>query len=350
MITPSNNDTSEPRRSYHEHWFGGYNPSRPLGEDWEDQFWIEDRDDWIGYLGETNFSAKIGVIANNTAALIPDHYSGGGIISESTKLEIANDGVVIDFFQDNSSGGDGLKLLNEGGSAASQLANFQRAFLKMTSNGTEIPTAVVLNVDNSSSMGGFGQLNEGVLAFKDWIKNTLSIYMPKTSGNFQAYLDSGGNGVDIPTNENGYFMGIRINEGEDYIRQGRLAIEDLKEYEDETGKPLDGTLDDSSNGIKSLLDSTYDLDEFDMSEFQGFLEKLSTAMGTNGAETEAIKQRLKDLQNTYQSTELAHAKVGSVDIAKESTKFAKRSVLLQATASILLQANQINDVALSLLS
>jgi hypothetical protein len=57
-VNPADNDTPEPRRSYHEHWHGGYDPSRPLGEDHEDQYWIEDRDDWIGYLGSNNYSAS----------------------------------------------------------------------------------------------------------------------------------------------------------------------------------------------------------------------------------------------------------------------------------------------------
>lgn len=346
---PTDNDTPEPRRSYHEHYHGGYDPSRPLGEDHEDQYWIQDRDDWIGYLGSNNFSAKMGVVTNGNSALIPDHYNGGGIISESTKAEIAKDGLAVDFFQNNSAGGDGLLLEARGGTAASQLANFQNAFHKLTNNGTELPHTLVLNVDNSGSMGGFKELNEGILDFKDWVKNTYpQVYVPdQTSANFQKYIDpvnSMQNGVSIASNENGYFMGIRINEGEDYIRQGRLAIEDARVEFEASGGEIPGTLDNDKSGVKGLLDDIYDLADFDMSELVEFEQKLSEALAVNGSESSRAEYELGELTKKSEQMELAYSRIVDADFAAETTRMAKHQILTQSSARMVSEAVRLTDV------
>ena len=237
-----------------------------------------------------------------------------------------------------------------------QLENFKNAFLELTNNGTELPGALVLNVDNSKSMGGFKELNEGILAFKDWVETTYQeVFIPnQTSDNFQKYLDpvnSMQNGVSIGSNENGYFLGIRINEGEDYIRQGRLAIEDaVSEYTNSTGDEISGTLDDDASGLKSLLDSVYDLADFDMSELEGFIQALSNALAVNGAESQAVDFKVKELNQTFVNSEQAHGRIMDADIAKESRRFTKHNVLLQASATILVNANQLSEVALSLIT
>ena len=331
-----------PNRAYLEH----EKFNLPYGHDDEDKFWIEDRDDWIDYLGVNNFEGKIGVVANNSAALIPDHYSGGGIINQATKDDIARtDRMAVDFFQNNVAGGDGLVLEKDGGTQANQLANFQNAFHKLTNNGTELPDALVLNVDNSQSMDGFKQLNEGILAFKDWVGSTYpTVFIPsQTSANFQKYIDPLTsplqNGVSISSNENGYFMGIRINEGEDYIRQGRLAIEDAAtEYEALNGVPLSGTLDNEKSGVKGLLDNAYNLQDFDMSEMVAFQEKLTEALAVNGAESSRAQSELENLAGKFTNLERAQSRSDDADIAQLMTKFSAAQVKTQLQAQLIKSA------------
>ena len=57
---------------------------------------------------------------------------------------------------------------------------------------------------------------------------------------------------------------------------------------------------------------------------------------------EAASQRRTNL-------EAAHGRIMDVDIAQESTALAKHSILVQASASMLSQANQSANIALSLL-
>lgn len=344
------------KRSYHDHG-SIFAPGTNWGNDTEDPIFIEDENDWIGYLGSNNFSAKIGVVTQDNTALIPDHWGLPGIIDENIEHDLKlNHNIAVDFFQNDYAGGDGLMLKKDGGTTASQLANFQNAFHKLTNNGTELPGVLVLNVDNSQSMGGFKELNEGVLAFKEWVEATYpQVFVPnQTSDNFQKYLDpltSMQNGVSIGSNENGYFLGIRINEGEDYIRQGRLAIEDaVSEYTGATGSEISGTLDDDASGLKSLLDGAYHLEDFDMSEFESFIQNLSGALAVNGAESQAVNFATQKLQETYNNSERALGRIVDTDVALESARLARYNVQLQASAALLAQANQLPNIALTLLS
>ena len=306
----------------------------------------KDLESWTQWVSDNNLDIKIAAVVaqqsgkseggpllpnslNEENDLPPFVNAYRGMLRESGGFDAYDEDKAVDFLKD--------------------------AFLDMTNGGSELPRAVGFFVDNSGSLW-FNQVNQAVFKFKEWIESN---YGKSVGGSIatssvtdpEFLTDPEGESAIAGPGKTGWVNGVWMAGYEDWIEQSRAAIEDLiASDKDILDAVNEGTLDDDKTGIKSLFDSTYDLDEFDMSEFQGFLEKLSTAMGTNGAETEAIKQRLKGLQNTYHSSELAHAKVDSVDIAKESTKFAKRSVLLHATASILLQANQINDVALSLLS
>jgi flagellin len=325
------------KRSYHEHDNAD-----------EEAIWVTDNNDWVGFLGDNNYSAKIEAISNFSDAIFPDSFDPSGLSA------LSYTGAAIEFFRDIST--DGLMLKKDGGTTASQLANYQNAFHKLTNNGTELPGALVLNVDNSQSMGGFKELNEGVLAFKEWVETTYpQVFVPnQTSDNFQEYLDpltSMQNGVSIGSNENGYFLGIRINEGEDYIRQGRLAIEDaVSEYTGVTGGEIIGTLDDDASGLKSLLDGAYHLEDFDISEFESFIQSLSGALAVNGAESQAVDFAIQKLQKTYDNSEQAFGRIVDTDVAIETTRLARPNVLLQASASMLSQANELSGVALPLLA
>ena len=75
------------KRSYHDHGLI-FTPGTNWGNDTEDPIFIEDRNDWINYLGSNNFSAKIGVVTQDNTALIPDHWGLPGIINEHIEHEL----------------------------------------------------------------------------------------------------------------------------------------------------------------------------------------------------------------------------------------------------------------------
>jgi len=55
------------------------------------------------------------------------------------------------------------------------------------------------------------------------------------------------------------------------------------------------------------------------------------------------------LASNMTNLEAAHGRIMDADIALESTRFARHNVLVQASASMVAQANQLTNIALTVL-
>jgi flagellin len=80
------------------------------------------------------------------------------------------------------------------------------------------------------------------------------------------------------------------------------------------------------------------------------IEKLADARAENGAEQNRIMNSINLLQTNVTNLEAAHGRIMDADIALESTRFARYNVLVQASAAMTAQANQMTNIALSLLA
>ena len=69
----------------------------------------------------------------------------------------------------------------------------------------------------------------------------------------------------------------------------------------------------------------------------------------HGAEQNRVVQSLEMLQTNLTNIEAAYGRIVDTDIALESTRFARHNVLVQASAAMTAQANQLTNVALQLL-
>jgi flagellin len=69
----------------------------------------------------------------------------------------------------------------------------------------------------------------------------------------------------------------------------------------------------------------------------------------NGAEQNRVMNSIELLQSNMTNLEAAHGRIMDADIALESTRFARHNVLVQASAAMTAQANQLTNVALQLL-
>ena len=94
---------------------------------------------------------------------------------------------------------------------------------------------------------------------------------------------------------------------------------------------------------------TIDISDISVGVFTQALENVATLRADNGASMSRL--RFAGQEMAVQKTNLIAAKgrVTDVDIAEESTQLAKYNVLVQASASMLAQANTSADVALMLL-
>ena len=79
------------------------------------------------------------------------------------------------------------------------------------------------------------------------------------------------------------------------------------------------------------------------------LQNLANARAKNGALQSRLGYAYDNASVSKSNMEAARSRIIDVDIAEESTKFATYSILTQASASILAQANQTGRVALQLL-
>jgi flagellin len=109
-----------------------------------------------------------------------------------------------------------------------------------------------------------------------------------------------------------------------------------------------GTTVASGTGINAngFVDS---ITEISISQFTQVIEKVADARAENGAEQQRINQSYELHQTNLVNIEAAHGRIMDVDVALESTRFAKNNVLVQASASMTAQANQLTQVALTLL-
>ena len=80
-----------------------------------------------------------------------------------------------------------------------------------------------------------------------------------------------------------------------------------------------------------------------------FIQNAATARATNGAEMSRLEQSLALLTTNHANIEGARSRLMDVDIATESTHFAKHNILVQSSAAMLAQANAVPNVALQLL-
>ncbi len=92
-----------------------------------------------------------------------------------------------------------------------------------------------------------------------------------------------------------------------------------------------------------------DITTVNVSQFTDVIERIANARAENGAEQNRITQTIDLLQSNLTNIEAAHGRIMDTDIALESTRFARHNILVQASAAMTAQANQLTNVALQLI-
>ena len=86
-----------------------------------------------------------------------------------------------------------------------------------------------------------------------------------------------------------------------------------------------------------------------MRQFTSVIERIADARAENGAEQNRLLKVDGLLSSNLTNLEAAHGRIMDADIALESARFAQQNVLVQASAAMVAQANQITNVALTIL-
>ena len=83
--------------------------------------------------------------------------------------------------------------------------------------------------------------------------------------------------------------------------------------------------------------------------FTSVIERIADARAENGAEQSRLGMVDGLLMQNQTNLEAAHGRIMDADIALESSRFARQNVLVQSSAAMVAQANQLTSIALQLL-
>ena len=115
----------------------------------------------------------------------------------------------------------------------------------------------------------------------------------------------------------------------------------------------------ASSGLDSAGNATTTIDQVDISTLEGAttaissvdsaLAQIDTIRGDLGAVQNRFESTIANLQNVSENLSAARSRILDADIAQETSNMTKQNILQQAGVSILAQANQAPQLALSLL-
>ena len=83
--------------------------------------------------------------------------------------------------------------------------------------------------------------------------------------------------------------------------------------------------------------------------FTNIIQRIADARSENGAEQNRLGMVNELLIQNQTKLEAAYGRIMDADMALESTRFARQNVLVQSSAAMVAQANQLTNIALTLL-
>jgi len=86
-----------------------------------------------------------------------------------------------------------------------------------------------------------------------------------------------------------------------------------------------------------------------LAKFTMMIERLADIRAENGAEQNRLSMAADLLALNQTNLEAAHGRIMDADIALESTRLARQNVLVQSSAAMVAQANQLTSIALTVL-
>jgi flagellin len=102
--------------------------------------------------------------------------------------------------------------------------------------------------------------------------------------------------------------------------------------------------------IKAVTVTATSLDDLDVTTINAALSKVASLRSTNGSGQNRLQFTAQSLSLQRINMTAALGRVEDVDLAAETAELAKHSIMTQASAAMVAQANSQNDIALMLLS
>lgn len=108
-------------------------------------------------------------------------------------------------------------------------------------------------------------------------------------------------------------------------------------------------IDADADNNRDLLDLSNDLADFSVADFVDYIQSVANFRAVNGGTMSRLNYANRILEENRSNLEAAHGRIMNADIALEASNMARQNVIIQASAAMVTQANQMNQVVLQLL-
>ena len=124
----------------------------------------------------------------------------------------------------------------------------------------------------------------------------------------------------------------------------QFTVDPTKHFADQAAidKHMKSEVYTSDNHLQSIMFVS-------MGVFNDLIERVADARAENGAEQNRLGMISELLTQNQTNLEAAHGRIMDADVALESTRFARQNVLVQSSAAMVAQANQLTNIALTIL-
>ncbi|MDG1325346.1 MAG: flagellin [Opitutales bacterium] len=239
------------------------------------------------------------------------------------------------------------------GKVLDRMAELRTMAADITKNSGDIENYTKEFVELQSQLNQISRESfNGISLFSDTASAAVTGSLDKGSS---TYLDADGNTVTTTT-----FSRQLITHPDGQATDGSislnvvnlqfvLSVGNLAANGDAAGGYDLGNIDAGNNATGTTGGFINNILNVSVGQFTAAIEKLADARAENGAEQNRIMNSIDLLQTNMTNLEAAHGRIMDADIALESTRFARHNVLVQASAAMTAQANQLTNVALQLL-
>ena len=308
---------------------------------------LQDKAAWEAFTSGLGITAEISVVVSPTIYSIEADTSGttdsdGGEVVPAGYDEVADLAGLATVYR--GMGREDLGSMQDSNDQADFLwAKFQ----EMTNNGSELPDALGIFVDNSGSLT-FEAVNQALFSFIDRVKtNYPSIILPSDNlstpltlryydgaGNTSVDLSSDPEGDTILNLQTGIFRGISLAGAEDWINQSQMALQNLIDNDPTFQAAL--TTDQE--------EPTLALSTYTQAELVGFLDTLTQARGQNAAERQRIRSEIEELQGRVVGLEQSIEVGEGLDIPMAMGVFHRTKDQVDLNAQLVAAAKDMENV------
>ena len=299
--------------------------------------------EWNNFLAAQNIEADIAIVVNELKYSGPTIFPNGGEILPPGMNEATD---LPDFAKVYRGAGRDEYALDPGTPTIMpdplDQANFLfNAFQQQTNNGADLPDALGLFVDNSGSLT-FPDVNQGLFEFLKIVKATYPNVILPSDTYTDLQTDAGApvaapgvDGESIPSRATGVFQGISLAGQEDWIHQSTIALDNLIKNDPNIAAAVQPSSGEAP---------TYELDDYSMEDFEGFMETLATARGQNAAEQSRVEHELAELQAKQVGLEQAVESGDGLDYSLALTQFSRVRDQLHLNAKLVAAAKEMETV------